>query len=265
MTLCVLQGVLTVGTMRNIHSTAIEHGRNADRGAYRDNRSIRCARCGFPCNAERDQERPEEHLGGWGKTDTAQTVTGAVVLTGNLVPVLGDYATPDGSVASASSEYSDGKKPAWKAFNKTQASGTDDAWLSSAACPQWLQYKFSLEGVIPIVTKYTITSRNNAGAARAPSDWTFLGSNDGSTWTTLDTQTDQFVGDTANLKSTYSFTNTTAYQYYRINITACRNTGSNVAIGEMELISDYTVTRTIYDPIVSSGCPHCGTLRYKNG
>ncbi len=49
----------------------------------------------------------------------------------------------------------------------------------------WVQYRSAIPA---IVTRYTITSGNDV-EERDPKDWTLLGSNNGSTWTTLDTRT----------------------------------------------------------------------------
>src|SRR5205823_954889 len=54
---------------------------------------------------------------------------------------------------------------------------------------------------------------------RDPRDWTVQGSTDGTTWTTLDTQTGQAFTGRFQAKD-YAVTNSTAYQYYRLNITA---------------------------------------------
>jgi len=55
--------------------------------------------------------------------------------------------------------------------------------------------------------------------ARTVTAWTFLGSNDGTTWTTLDTQSG-ITWPTVGQTQSFIFANTTAYSYYRINITA---------------------------------------------
>lgn len=59
----------------------------------------------------------------------------------------------------------------------------------------------------------------------APANWTFEGSPDGVTWTVLDTVSG--FGDYTNGKTPHFLTgNTTAYPYYRVNITACRVNGA---------------------------------------
>ena len=65
---------------------------------------------------------------------------------------------------------------------------------------------------------------------RLPSGWQFQGSNDGSNWTTLDTQT----GLSLNYNSYYEYTCPSvgiAYSYYRMNITSVA--GDSIAIAEI--------------------------------
>lgn len=71
-----------------------------------------------------------------------------------------------------------------------------------------------------IVTGYALYSAGDA-PGRDPRDWTFAGSNDSTTWTTLDTRTGQMNG-ARNTKYPYTIASpgTAAYKYYRISITA---------------------------------------------
>jgi hypothetical protein len=79
----------------------------------------------------------------------------------------------------------------------------------------WVAYQLAKPVV---VVSYSLTSANDT-PGRDPRDFTLQGSNDGNTWTDLDTRTGQsFSGRFAT--NTYSFTNTTAYGWYRLNITA---------------------------------------------
>ena len=69
-------------------------------------------------------------------------------------------------------------------------------------------------------------------------NWQFQGSNDGSAWTTLNTQSDQsFV--TRYQANTYDIANTTAYRYYQLNVTA--NSGGStfgLQIADLGLFTD---------------------------
>ncbi|HYT92746.1 MAG TPA: PA14 domain-containing protein, partial [Gemmataceae bacterium] len=122
-----------------------------------------------------------------------------------------------GGTATASSQPTTGKD-ASKAFDISVTT----AWLGNmTATGSWLQYQFA-GGIANAITAYAITSAADT-PSRDPRSWQLLGSNDGTTWTTLDTQTNQsFSG--RSVTKTYSLTNTTAYRYYRLAITA--NNGS---------------------------------------
>jgi len=129
-----------------------------------------------------------------------------------------------------------------------QVGGSDDAfngdpgskWYGYTAPTGWLQYDFG-SGNEQLIKRYTINSADVP--ARDPKDWQFQGSQDGSTWTTLDTQSGQtFIAPMA--QNTYNIGNTTAYRYCRINITA-NNGATGVAIGDLGLWGD--TGRTIPD------------------
>jgi predicted alpha-1,2-mannosidase len=79
----------------------------------------------------------------------------------------------------------------------------------------WVTYQLSTPAV---VVKYALTSANDS-PGRDPRDFTLQGSNDGSTWADLDTRTGQTFA-TRFATNVYSFANTTAYTFYRLNITA---------------------------------------------
>lgn len=81
-------------------------------------------------------------------------------------------------------------------------------------------------------TPEVITSYRIMPGSQYPTAWTFAGSNDGSSWTTLDTRSGQ-VGSSGTFSSSYTFSNATAYRYYRFNFTAA-NGGGIVHIAEIE-------------------------------
>lgn len=83
-----------------------------------------------------------------------------------------------------------------------------------------------------VVNKYNFTSGNDA-PDRDPKNWEMLGSNDGTTWTSLDTRTNE-VFSGRNQTREFTVNNETAYRYYRIKITA--NYGSDaIQISEWRL------------------------------
>lgn len=101
-------------------------------------------------------------------------------------------------------------------------------WLVFASTG-WVSFKLS-EPVA--VVHYALSSANDE-APRDPRDWNLQGSQDGTTWTTIDSQTDQVFPERFQTKE-YRFANTTAYLYYRIDIT--RNGGVNIVqLAELQL------------------------------
>jgi hypothetical protein len=58
-----------------IRSDAVHYGRNKDLGTWRDDRYIRCARCGFVCHLDRDNPAPKGSKLGWGMDYATTTYT----------------------------------------------------------------------------------------------------------------------------------------------------------------------------------------------
>jgi hypothetical protein len=56
--------------MGKIDSDAVNNGKNNDLGTWKDNRYVRCSRCGFPCHLDRDTKEPKGSRSGWGITNT---------------------------------------------------------------------------------------------------------------------------------------------------------------------------------------------------
>lgn len=139
----------------------------------------------------------------------------------SLIPVMTSNTAPYGtaSASSASASY-----PTWMAFKGTD---TNEGWEANAVSTGWLAYEFP---VAKTVKQYSIYPRG--AAAYPPKTWTFDGWN-GSSWVTLDTQTNinSWLQDTAK---TFSIPNTTAYIKYRINVTESLN-GVNLAIESLRM------------------------------
>lgn len=92
----------------------------------------------------------------------------------------------------------------------------------------WIQYQVNAPYV---VTGYTISSANDA-PERDPLQWTLQGSNNGSSWTTIDTRSNQDFPNRFQTR-TFTFSNTTAFTHYRFNLG--NNSGSILQVGEIEL------------------------------
>ncbi|WP_443053191.1 GH92 family glycosyl hydrolase [Streptomyces sp. IBSBF 3010] len=94
-------------------------------------------------------------------------------------------------------------------------------WLSFEPTA-WLE--FDLADPVKVVT-YALTSADDHDE-RDPKDWTLQGSEDGTTWTDLDTRTGQTFSERFQTKS-YDFETDKAYQHFRLNIT--KNNGATDA------------------------------------
>jgi hypothetical protein len=85
------------------------------------------------------------------------------------------------------------------------------------------------------VTRYTLT---NAASGSAPSAWQLLGSNDGTTWTTLDSRSEQSFTWATQTRS-FGIADPGLYQRYRLRITGTADGGA-ARIAEFELLADPT-------------------------
>ncbi|BCU79789.1 RICIN domain-containing protein [Luteolibacter sp. LG18] len=131
--------------------------------------------------------------------------------------------------ATASANGGSGTEGAAKAFDGNPGS----KWFNgNAGTTGWVQYDFGAS-LAQTVKRYGITSAGDV-AGRDPAAWQFQGSNNGTTWTTLDTRSGQSFTYRYQTKS-FDFTNTTAYRYYRLNVTANNGDATGLQVGEIAL------------------------------
>ena len=153
------------------------------------------------------------------------------------IPTMTGYTTPSGIVA-ASSEY-EGTASAWQAFDHgtgpTDAGFFGHSWGSSVTTfPHWLSYQFTISKTI---VKYRLYATEYP--TYAPKDWTFEGW-DGSSWVVLDTRINQ-INNWATYNE-YTFTNTTAYIKYRLNISGSNSGTGYVAVDEFQMFEGTSYT-----------------------
>ncbi|WP_433732205.1 GH92 family glycosyl hydrolase [Actinoplanes sp. CA-051413] len=108
----------------------------------------------------------------------------------------------------------------------------------------WAQY--TLDAPAEVI-KYALTSANDA-PERDPRDWTLQGSTDGSTWTTVDTQTGQTFTERFQTK-TYTVADPGTFGIYRLNITG-HPSGDLTQLADLEL-ADANVTPPPTGPMQS--------------
>jgi predicted alpha-1,2-mannosidase len=160
--------------------------------------------------------------GGQGDVATASPGTPTGTIPGNITDrVVAVLASGENPPAEIAANLIDGDP--------------NTKWLVFASTG-WVRFQF--DAPVPIV-HYALTSANDV-PSRDPMDWRLQGSDDGTTWTTVDTRTGQVFTDRFQTKE-YRFENSTAYRYYRLDIT--RNAGSSLLqLGEVQL-SDGVTTR----------------------
>ena len=102
------------------------------------------------------------------------------------------------------------------------------SWATAnSAFPHWFKYDFGV-GTTYRITKLTMTTITVTGGTSVK-DFTLRGSNNDSDWDVVTTEQHTNV-ETIN---TFTFTNTTAYRYYKINVTT--NWGSQDIVGMREV------------------------------
>jgi hypothetical protein len=144
-------------------------------------------------------------IGEWAALDYVEYTSESIVLVPDPnVTVSGDNADPWGE---GPDKLNDGD------LNTKWSVETNTAWIQ-------FEYKEAKTW-----NKYSLTSGNDA-PTRDFKDWTLQGSDDGATWTILDTQTGHPEWATRNSTLDFGFTNLSAYKFYKFDVTA--NNGSNV-------------------------------------
>ncbi|NIH80364.1 GH92 family glycosyl hydrolase [Amycolatopsis viridis] len=107
----------------------------------------------------------------------------------------------------------------------------ESKWLAFSPTG-WVQAAFA-EPVT--ITRYGLTSANDA-PERDPRDWALLGSDDGTTWTTLDTRTGQTFGARLEARE-FRLAAAATHRFYRLDITANHGAPS-VQLAELLLAGD---------------------------
>lgn len=165
--------------------------------------------------------------------------------SGNSPQFYGSLLAPMVNLAfsgNGTASSSDGGTGGWD--GPAQAFDNDPwtRWYNGNTHPSptgWLRYDFG-SGNAPVIKRYTVNSADVVG--REPTAWTFAGSQDGTNWTTLDTESGQAFSDQYK-QNIYNIGNTTGYRYYQINVTA--GNGGSLGISELGLWGDSG--RTILD------------------
>jgi hypothetical protein len=173
------------------------------------------------------------------------------VFSVSLVTGQTNLAT-NGANALASDEITGGE--AAMAFDGDTATG----WVVTSSPVQWIRYDL---GSPVIVDGYAMHFLADSAPKFQPVTWTFEGSNNDADWTILHEITDNTIF--AEWEE-FITTNTTAYQYYRLNITEAG--GDTLAIGELQLyLIEEPSVATGYANYVEAEMASCGGTVLKTG
>jgi hypothetical protein len=133
-------------------------------------------------------------------------------------------------------------------FNKVNG-GLDTKTTTTNTSGEWT---IELPSSI-VLYKYSLHHGNAVStSANYPKDWTIEGSNDGTTWVTLDTRSNETYASSVTgfdvSKREYTVSNnTTKYKHYKLNVSAI-NSGSYILIGAWRLFEINTRTAKLTDP-----------------
>ena len=166
-------------------------------------------------------------------------------------PVLIDTSASAGSVIASSSSAT-----AYSAANAFDGNWSDNAgrWLAyinpnksdytgglTGETPAYMVYQFNAPTKVNIL-RLRIQNANEWDK-RSPKAWTFQGSNDNITWTTLDTRSGVAWASGETVK-TFSFENETKYKYYKFTCTAIVGSNDYMQLYEIQFLrrSDIVLT-----------------------
>jgi hypothetical protein len=172
-----------------------------------------------------------EWIGTGGGVDWLQLDLGGTLLS---VHSMTSNSTPSPYVASASSSLNSNYQ-AYEAFNGLLQG--NQFWIGTGGGTDWLELDLG-SGNAAILNTYSIQSPSIGGEdLHQPKNWTMQGSNDNSTWTTVDTRTNQTSWGASQTRVYVCATQTTAYRYFRLNITANNGDPTYTDVGELSLYS----------------------------
>ncbi|WP_050697167.1 GH92 family glycosyl hydrolase [Anaeromassilibacillus senegalensis] len=175
----------------------------------------------------------EEELSGLFQESTLEVVDGVGksqnVISSTSEGLVGDVTwMVDKDSIQGSSDYNNNetKEKLFDSNPSTKYLCNDGA---SESGPVWVSFRLKEAKAIKT---YAMVSANDA-EGRDPENWTLSGSNDGETWTALDSQTGVRFSKRYETK-TFELDNDTAYQYYKISITKNRS-GQMVQFADLNL------------------------------
>ncbi|MER9392509.1 MULTISPECIES: hypothetical protein [unclassified Mesorhizobium] len=127
---------------------------------------------------------------------------------GSYVPKMTGLTAPAGTALA-----SNGSASAWAIFDKDSRTGAE----IGAGTNGWVQYR-QASGAQKVCNAYWVQAMNSASEAEnMPTQWEIQGSNDGSTWTTIDSRIGQ-IGWGNSERRFFEFFNKAAFEYLRMDM-----------------------------------------------
>lgn len=146
----------------------------------------------------------------------------------SLIPAMTDDVTPSGVAFSSSNGQNAFHAFSCPGFDGTTASVPAGVTLGLQpfGAPPYIPFNVGYQfPAVTVVSSYLLWG---FAPTYAPTAWTFEGSLDGTTWVTLDTQTAQvWLASVTPQSKRFAITNTTAYSFYRIDVSATTATTSS--------------------------------------
>lgn len=148
--------------------------------------------------------------------------------------IISDASTTGSELTEGGTSLASGENLPNEGKDKAFDNDSNTKWLVFTSTGT-LGYDFSGSST-NVVNKYRLTSANDE-PTRDPKNWQFQGSNNGTDWTTLDTRTGETFGSRFETKE-YTFSNTTPYQMYRLNITLNNGWNGIIQLAELSMYND---------------------------
>jgi len=168
----------------------------------------------------------------------------------NTVPIMSGYT--NGPVTISDSGFMGAGYEGWRALD----GDSNTRWHVNATGGM-----LTIDlGSVKKINTYAIRARNDEYLISSPKDWTFEGSQDGTSWTVLDIVAGDISWATNQLKSyTLDYDKVGLYRYYRLNVTS-NQSGIDLSFSELQLLEAighdfdyYTTGDRIVGPIDLSG------------
>lgn len=170
-----------------------------------------------------------------------QTGIAAGSSSGQTYDAAGDYYTNFGGYTDATPAMTSNTAPSGEVIVTNGYGGPVDGYLlfdkNAGTIKSFNGASFTVGYDFPAaktIRKYAVTGANAGYTDRTPKTWTFQGSNDGNSWTTLDTQASQ-TGWAGGESREFVLATYGSYLKYRLNVTANNGNGSYSEMREVAL------------------------------